>query len=597
MNQIIADILNENSASILAKFYTSHDPFTNVKDFRNFVIFVPSDKFVDMIVKYSNIPLSRLIKLTIFKDIILNHFVHIGIGNSKFTSVNGNTFEITKTKNSTYLDGNKNFYIKEIGNLGSVKIYSINGVLVTEKQRNLLQTTYLETLPYDLFVHLVVTGGVEGKSLLNLCDTSSKLNSFCEYKDQALFRRLLTNKNIRFENQLKSPKQIYKEKIIGGNVWVCGDNENHQLGIKGYESIRFPTKINNLNGIVTVSGHTQSLFVRNDGRVLACGRNYWNETGLDHDTNTDIPIELPNYLDISKVKIISVSTGIDFSLFLDSNGKVWSVGSNEYGKCGLGEVGNVIEPMMITKFDTEEKLPFITKIASGNNHSLILDSDGNVWSFGLNNKGQLGLGHSGTKKFPTKITHPKIKIVDIAVGSYHNLLLDINGAVWSFGTNSDEQLGYHGEYFASPTKIDHFDNINDNPKFIKVAAGSTHSLLLDNNGNVWVIGSNLQGQLGLGKNKRTLFRVSTQIQFDVKFSDISAGGFFSLFLDFDGNVYSCGNNINSQLGLDDAYERNIPTKITKFQTYDDENKLITAKTNPKIFSINACGKYIMLIGN
>lgn len=593
MNQAIVNILNENSASILAEFYTSHDPLKNSKDFRNFVIFVPSDKFVDMIAKFSNIPLSRLIKLTIFKDIISNHFAYIG--NSEFTSVNGNTFEITKTKNSTYLDGNKNFYIKEIGNLGSVKLYIINGVLATEKQRNLLQTTYLETLPYDLFVHLVITGGVEGKDLINLCDASSKLNSFCEYKDQALFRRLLTNKKIQFKNETKSPKQVYKEKFIGGNVWVCGDNGNHELGIDSIY-VYTPTKIKNLNGIVTVSGYDQSLFVRNDGKVLACGSNYWNETGLSHDVSTKIPQELAENLTISKVKIISVSTGLNFSLFLDSNGKVWSVGNNENGRCGLGEVGNVTEPVMIIIFDGQTKIPFINKIASGNEHSIMLDSDGNVWSFGLNNKGQLGLGHAGTRKIPTQLTYIHTKIVDIAVGYIHNLLLDIDGDVWSFGSNYNNQLGYESDdIHAVADKLYVFGKTHENLKFTKIAAGIMHSLLLDNNGNVWVIGSNLQGELGLGSISKV--KIPTKIGFDVKFSDISAKGFISLFLDFDGNVYSCGINRYGELGLNDTDKRYIPTKITKFQTYDNENKLITVKTNPKIFSINACGKYIMLIGN
>ena len=172
---------------------------------------------------------------------------------------------------------------------------------------------------------------------------------------------------------------------------------------------------------------------------------------------------------------------------------------------GLGDHGrgtNRNNPTLILS------IPPIKNISAGGNHSLLLDVNGGVWSFGYNRNGQLGLGDKTNRDKPNLI--PDIlPIKDISGGRCHSILLDVNGSVWSFGYNGYGQLGLgdhgRGTNRNNPTRVPGI------PPIKKVSGGRYHSILLDINGDVWSFGSNVDGQLGLGdhgiitnKNKPTL---------------------------------------------------------------------------------------------
>ena len=62
-----------------------------------------------------------------------------------------------------------------------------------------------------------------------------------------------------------------------------------------------------------------------------------------------------------------------------------------------------------------EQLTFIKDIACGEEHSIILDNEDNIWTFGLNYNGQLGLGHKSEMQNPVKLekfTKNKIKKIE-----------------------------------------------------------------------------------------------------------------------------------------------------------------------------------------
>lgn len=108
---------------------------------------------------------------------------------------------------------------------------------------------------------------------------------------------------------------------------------------------------------------------------------------------------------------------------------------------------------------------------AGSSHSLILDLKGKVHSFGYNNMGQLGLGDDTVIVIPyhAKILFRNAK--NIAVVSCYNLIIDINYDMWSFGFNEDGQLG-----------LGHNINISmslrkNDIKFI--SSGADHSLAIE----------------------------------------------------------------------------------------------------------------------
>ena len=137
--------------------------------------------------------------------------------------------------------------------------------------------------------------------------------------------------------------------------------------------------------------------------------------------------------------ISKISAGWSHSLFQNNNGEIFSCGSNQQGTCGLGHFDHPqITPSLIPNAP-----PNIAQFICGSHHNLFLDSEGNVFSVGANDFGQLGLGHNTKQNVLNKIPNiPSIKIISCVSESCY--LIDFEGNLWTFGNNNRGQLG-HGD--------------------------------------------------------------------------------------------------------------------------------------------------------
>lgn len=115
-------------------------------------------------------------------------------------------------------------------------------------------------------------------------------------------------------------------------------------------------------------------------------------------------------------------------------------------------------------------------VSAGGFHSLVLDDDGIMYSWGLNNHGQLGDGTTTDSSTPVKVINTKVlsskTIVQLSCGEFHSLALDTDGIIFSFGGNSNGELG-------DGTLIDRLEPVNvqfsaTHSKIVKISAGETH---------------------------------------------------------------------------------------------------------------------------
>jgi alpha-tubulin suppressor-like RCC1 family protein len=417
----------------------------------------------------------------------------------------------------------------------------------------------LEKFNYNDFLNFVLKGDVKGKDLLALCNTSKKFQEYCnkglevknnngdivKFDNQYLFRLLLSKMKITTIPNYKTPKELYIEKTIGGEVLGFGFNDFSQLGFRKELSIVNPPATI-LDQIIQVSaGTNRSLCLDNQGKVWIFGdiRGFVVEEG---DEDIDGPLLISNLSNI-----IYISCGIS-SFCLDDQGRVWSFGNNTFGQLGLGDENDRNTPTLVPGLNN------IIQVSAKAHHTLCLDNQGNVWSFGLNELQQLGLGHNNiNRNVPTQIDNLQ-NIVKISTGVFHSLCLDDQGHVWSFGSNVDGVLGLGDQDDrAVPTMIPTLENIID------ISAGTDHSLCLDNQGRVWGFGANelgedYPGQLG-PENQRSDFPILIPNLTNI--IQISAGDHYSLCLDNQGRVWSFGSNAFGRLGLDIYPNVDIPTLI------------------------------------
>src|ERR1039457_56456 len=136
----------------------------------------------------------------------------------------------------------------------------------------------------------------------------------------------------------------------------------------------------------------------------------------------------------------------------------------------------------------------VTKIAAGDMHSLFLRSDGSLWSMGSDQYGQLGDGNATTYKTNLPEMIVASGVTTIAVGGFHSLFIKSDGSLWGIGDNAEGQLG-GGPLTKIPKEI-----VTNNVTTI-VAGYSTYfeeSLFLMNDTSLWAMGDNSYGELGNG---------------------------------------------------------------------------------------------------
>jgi len=203
----------------------------------------------------------------------------------------------------------------------------------------------------------------------------------------------------------------------------------------------------------------------------------------------------------------------------------------------------------------------------------MIDSRGNIYTFGAGVDGQLGHGNKEYILNPTKIngfgldsSGNGIKIVKVSCGDRYTAMLDSNGNVYTFGSGEYNKLGQgnRNNTISKPTRIKSLSNI------VNVSCGNSHTLVVDFNGNVYGFGNNSNGQLGhrssnSKRSEHTPIRIKEfGLSLDgsgIKIVKVSCSGRHSAILDSDGNVYTFGNNMMGQLGHGDTILRYTPTKI------------------------------------
>ncbi len=243
----------------------------------------------------------------------------------------------------------------------------------------------------------------------------------------------------------------------------------------------------------------------------------------------------------------SIAAGDFHSLGLDDNGTVWSWGDNGSGQLGDDATTNRGAPFRMTSISD------VFAVAGGGNHTLALTGNGGVWAWGDNSNGQLGDGTFLSRTHPVSVPH-LTEGVAIAAGYSHSLALKKDGTVWTWGDNSSGQLG-NGTTENSKIPIRVFGLA----EVIAIAAGHYHNYALRKDGTLWAWGANGDGQLGDGSfHTRT---APVQVSGLSHVVSVGAGGYHGLVIQSDRKVWAWGRNWEGQLGDPSFDYRTIPVSV------------------------------------
>ena len=291
-------------------------------------------------------------------------------------------------------------------------------------------------------------------------------------------------------------------------------------------------------------GQYHTITFSDDGTVYSFGRNEEGSLGLGTKKNVSLPTPIPNLS-----KIFLVSCGWNFTVCVDNERFIWSFGGNSDGQLGTGNRANFDVPQKILN------IPPVLSVSCGSGHTLIITTDSNLWSFGRNDNGQLCLGNKKSQLKPRKTSFSNISA--ISTGYSHSLFQNNNEEIFSCGYNKFGEcgLGHFNHPQITPSLI---PNVPLN--IVQFICGNNQNLFLDAEGNVYSVGNNYHGQLGLGHNTKQ--NELNKIPNIPPIKTISCVGVSSYLIDFEGNLWNFGYNGCGQLGHGNKTAINVPKLST-----------------------------------
>ena len=290
-------------------------------------------------------------------------------------------------------------------------------------------------------------------------------------------------------------------------------------------------------------GCDHTITLSGDGTVHSFGRNYGGPLGLGHNKDVSIPTPIPN---IPRINMISC--GGDFTVCVDEEGFIWSFGNNRVGQLGTGNKTNFNVPQKL------KDISLVFSVSCGYDHTLTITNEDNLWSWGRNDFGQLCNGDKEDRSKPQKTSFSNIS--KISAGYYYSLFQNNKGEIFSCGNNQYGQcgLGHFNDTQITPSLIP-----NAPSNIIQFVCGAFQNLFLDSEGNVFSVGGNEYGSLGLGHN--TNQNELNKIPNIPPIKIISLVMSSSYLIDFEGNLWSFGYNGCGQLGHGDMRHINSPKVI------------------------------------
>jgi len=286
--------------------------------------------------------------------------------------------------------------------------------------------------------------------------------------------------------------------------------------------------------------------------IYVCGH-------AEFDDNGDTFIRHVDNNDKRKQLFKKIYRGRKHNLAIDMNDNVYGWGRNDLGQLGIENKNTISDPILIATSDT------VKKVVCGPDHNAFIYKNKKIFMFGDNSRGQLGLGHFNNMYKPTPL---KYNFKSIKFGLYHSIALDDDDVCYEWGTVYFRTIS---PTYSRPSSL--------KIKFIKIFCGANFSFGIDKENNLYSWGMNMYGQLLTGD---VLNRdVPTKLILGVKFKNLFCNGnsYGHVFgVSVDNIIYAWGNNECGQLGLGHKGEIK-KLKKTNFIMFKHLHTLI--KTNIK----------------
>ncbi|XP_028427844.1 retinitis pigmentosa GTPase regulator b [Perca flavescens] len=282
-----------------------------------------------------------------------------------------------------------------------------------------------------------------------------------------------------------------------GKLFMFGSNNWGQLGLGSKLTVNKPTCVKALKSEkveFVACGRNHTLISTAQGKVLASGGNSEGQLGLG-DCEERTVFHRIGFFD-SRGPIKMLAAGSNTSAALTESGQLFMWGDNTEGQIGLGKESHAASPQEVSVGQP------ISWVSCGYYHSALVTVDGALYTFGESDSGKLGLGTDQLPRHrvPQRVKGVKEPVTQVACGGGHTVALTEDN-VFTFGLGQFGQLGHGTFVFQSPLPqpVQHFKK----GRVRQVACGENNTAVITDSGLLYTFGDGRHGKLGLGEENFT----------------------------------------------------------------------------------------------
>jgi alpha-tubulin suppressor-like RCC1 family protein len=378
-----------------------------------------------------------------------------------------------------------------------------------------------------------------------------------------------------------SPVQIgsdttWKKVLVAGPSYVGLKNDGSlwgwglsQYGLFGLNDSIIPPSLANstswksISGCWTYSdGGDHFVAVKSDGTLWAWGSNTQGQLGLGDTANRSVPTQIGN-----KTNWTSADAGYGYTVGV-SGGTLFAWGNDNgaFGS-GLGTTIRTSSPVLVgmpihtaaAGRDAGGNPYYWSQLAFGASHAVALRSDGTVWTWGVNTNGQLGINSTVSNATPVK-TILSVSATMIAASSLSSFALSTTGVLWAWGQNTNGEIGQGSTTtanYSSPIQVT--AGLPAGASFAMVSATLSQSVFgILTDGSLYAWGYGTSGCIG---NNAALSKSLPTVISGASFKFVSGGRDSVFAIRTDGKLFGWGLNTGGELGDNTIVSRSSPVAL------------------------------------
>jgi len=284
------------------------------------------------------------------------------------------------------------------------------------------------------------------------------------------------------------------------------------------------------------------------GGLWLWGRNSYKPTLGD---NTLINRSSPVQTVSGGTNWIAASAGYFTTAAIKTDGTLWTWAGNNYGQLGDNSIIDRSSPVQTVAGGTNW-----SQVSINRYHAAAVKTDGTLWTWGLNSDGQLGINTAGTgthKSSPVQTVAAGTNWKQVACGYYFTSAIKTDGTLWTWGFGGEGQIG-DNTVISKSSPVQTVSG-GTNWKQLSISTGQYMLSAIKTDSTLWTWGKNNFGQLG---DNTTIWR-SSPVQ-------TVAGGtnwksaLASSGIKTDGTLWTWGFNVNGELGDNTTISKSSPVQ-------------------------------------